>query len=120
MCVVFVTPVVCEVFFPEFLFVFLDFCVYLFVKSMDVRVFVIALSESIALFDEVAYVFWEEFVFVLYFAVWNVVFVCCEYGVDKDVVGVMDVCWWLHVRECVFYFLSECIPVCFSIVCIGV
>ena len=113
-------PVVCEVFFPEFLFVLLDFCVNLFVKSRDVRVFVVALSECVALFNEVTYVFWEEFVFVLYFAVWYVVFVCVEDGVDEDVVGVVDVCWWLHVREYVFYFLSECIPICFSIVCVGV
>ena len=49
-----------------------------------------------------------------------VVFICCEDGVDENVVGVMDVCWWLHVRENVFYFLSECVPVCFSIVCVCV
>ena len=69
-------PDVCEVFLPEFLFVFLDLCVYLCVQCSDVRMFVIALSECVSLFYEFADVFWEQLELVLYFAMWYVVFVC--------------------------------------------
>ena len=59
MHVFFVAPIFCEVLFPEFLFVLLDFGVDLRVECGDVGVFVVLLSEHVALFYEFANVFWE-------------------------------------------------------------
>ena len=77
MCVFLVAPVFSEVLFPEFLFVLLDFRVNLCVECCDVGVFVVLLSKGVSLFYEFANVFREQFVFVVDFSMWYVMFVCC-------------------------------------------
>ena len=59
MCVFFVAPIFCEVLFPKFLFVLLNFSVDLCVKCGDVGMFVVFLSEGVSLFYEFANVFGE-------------------------------------------------------------
>ena len=59
MCVSSVVPVVFEMLFPDECFVFLYESVYVCVYVWDTWVFVVVLSDCVALFYYVAYVLWE-------------------------------------------------------------
>ena len=53
----------------------------------------------------------------MYFAFWDVVFVCVENEVCEDGVCSVYVRWWLNVRVSSLGVCSELCPVCFPIVC---
>ena len=54
MCVCFVIPVICDVFFPELLFVFLYEIVYVMIELGDGRIFWVVDSYGVSLGYEVA------------------------------------------------------------------
>ena len=58
-CICSVIPVVFKVLFPDKCFVFLYEFVYVCVEVWDAWVFVVLLSDGVALFYEFAYVLWE-------------------------------------------------------------